>query len=83
MAAALAALICGFFWELWNIGSLARWHYAIPFVDRYPLFAMPLLGYGGYLPFGLICLAAGLPVMGRDKLFDLSLKGSAQSPRLR
>lgn len=83
MAATLAALICGFFWELWNIGSLARWHYAIPLVDRYPLFAMPLLGYGGYLPFGLICLAVGLPVMGRDNLLDPSLKGPAQSPRLR
>lgn len=64
MAAALAALICGFFWELWNINSLAQWRYAIPFVDRFHLFAMPLLGYGGYLPFGLECLLVGQPILG-------------------
>jgi hypothetical protein len=65
MAAALAALICGFFWELWNIYSLAQWRYTIPFVDRFHLFAMPLMGYGGYLPFGLECLVVGQPIMGK------------------
>lgn len=68
VSAALAALICGFFWELWNIGSLARWHYAIPYVDRYRIFAMPVLGYGGYLPFGLECLAVGVMVVGHRAL---------------
>ena len=58
---ALAALVCGFFWELWNWKSLAHWEYAIPFVHRFQLFEMPLLGYAGYLPFGLECAAvAGL-----------------------
>jgi hypothetical protein len=52
---ALAALVCGLFWELWNWGSLARWHYSIPFVQRFRLFEMPILGYGGYLPFGVAC----------------------------
>ncbi len=52
---ALAALICGFFWELWNAGSLAKWEYAIPYVHRFKLFEMPILGYSGYLPFGLEC----------------------------
>ncbi|VTR68727.1 conserved membrane hypothetical protein [Desulfosarcina cetonica] len=61
---ALAALICGFFWEMWNIHSLARWTYSIPFVQRFHLFAMPVLGYGGYPPFGLICLMAGMPLVG-------------------
>jgi len=56
--AALAALVCGLFWELWNAGSLARWEYAIPHVHRFEVFAMPLLGFAGYLPFGLQCLAA-------------------------
>ncbi len=54
--AALAALICGLFWELWNLGSLAHWEYAVPFVHRYQIFEMPLLGYAGYLPFGIECL---------------------------
>jgi hypothetical protein len=52
---ALAALVCGFFWELWNFGSLAKWHYSIPFVQRFELFEMPLLGYAGYIPFGVFC----------------------------
>jgi hypothetical protein len=60
-AAALAALICGFFWELWNVHSLARWRYAISYLHRFELFEMPVLGYAGYLPFGLQCaLAAGV-----------------------
>jgi hypothetical protein len=55
---ALAALICGFFWELWNASSLAHWEYSLPFVNRFRLFEMPALGYAGYLPFGVECLAA-------------------------
>lgn len=54
---ALSALVCGFFWELWNTNSLAKWEYTIPGVERFYLFEMPLLGYAGYLPFGLFCVA--------------------------
>lgn len=53
----LATLLCGFFWEMWNTYSLAHWHYAIPGVGRFYIFEMPLLGYAGYLPFGLFCVA--------------------------
>jgi hypothetical protein len=56
VSAALAALICGFFWEMWNFYSLAKWKYSIPFVHRFEIFEMPLLGYAGYLPFGLECM---------------------------
>lgn len=52
---ALAALVCGFFWEMWNSGSLAQWHYSIPYAQRFHIFEMPLLGYAGYLPFGVMC----------------------------
>jgi hypothetical protein len=52
---ALAALVCGFFWELWNSNSLAQWHYSIPYVQRFHVFEMPLLGYAGYLSFGVTC----------------------------
>jgi len=55
---ALAALVCGFFWELWNSGSLAQWHYSIPYAQRFHVFEMPLLGYAGYLPFGIMCALA-------------------------
>lgn len=56
-SAALAALICGFFWEMWNYYSLAKWMYSVPYVYRFKIFEMPVLGYMGYLPFGLECLA--------------------------
>ena len=55
MLLALAALICGFFWELWNFGSSPRWVYSVPYVNRFHLFAMPAVGYAGYLPFGPVC----------------------------
>ena len=55
LSLALAALVCGFFWELWNAGSSPRWAYAVPYVDRFHLFAMPAVGYAGYLPFGPVC----------------------------
>jgi hypothetical protein len=54
----MAALICGLFWEMWNYYSAAKWAYSIPFVDAFHLFEMPLLGYGGYIPFGLECVIA-------------------------
>ena len=59
VAAALAALLCGGFWEMWNYFSLAKWEYSIPLVHRFEIFEMPLLGYAGYLPFGLECAVIG------------------------
>ena len=59
IASILAALICGVFWEMWNYFSLAKWEYSIPFVHRFLIFEMPILGYAGYLPFGLECTVAG------------------------
>lgn len=57
--AAMAALICGGFWEMWNACSFAQWRYAIPYVGRFRIFEMPVLGYAGYLPFGLECAVVG------------------------
>lgn len=61
---ALSALFNGFFWELWNFGSahptepIANpnyWVYDVPYVNVIHLFSeMPLLGYFGYLAFGLM-----------------------------
>lgn len=56
---AAAALLCGLLWELWNYGSQAKWIYSIPSVQRFHLFEMPLLGYAGYLPFGVLCVVLG------------------------
>ena len=46
-------LVTGFFWEMWNYFAYPKWIYQIPFVQVGHLFEMPLLGYGGYLPFAL------------------------------
>jgi len=59
VSAGLAALICGGFWEMWNFYSLAKWVYRIPYVHRFEIFEMPVLGYAGYLPFGLECAVVG------------------------
>lgn len=57
----IAALVCGFFWELWNVNTVPKWIYDVP-LDAFGLaetpvswrlFEMPALGYGGYIPFGL------------------------------
>jgi hypothetical protein len=63
--AALSALLCGLCWEMWNSGSVVHWEYAIPSVHGFALFEMPLLGYAGYLPFGLECLAVATLVLPR------------------
>lgn len=53
VALGTGCLICGFFWELWNYYSYPKWVYQVPFVGFARVFEMPLLGYGGYLPFAL------------------------------
>ena len=59
VSAVLAATVCGALWEMWNYFCLAKWQYSIPYVHRYQIFEMPLLGYAGYLPFGLECAVVG------------------------
>lgn len=64
VSSSVAALICGFFWEMWNYYSLAKWIYSVPFVHRFSVFEMPVLGYAGYLPFGIECSVIGGMVLG-------------------
>jgi len=52
----LAAICCGFFWEMWNSQALPKWIYTIPLIESWHiphLFEMPVIGYSGYLPFGV------------------------------
>ncbi|PYK92087.1 MAG: hypothetical protein DME40_05645, partial [Verrucomicrobia bacterium] len=49
----VGALICGFFWEMWNYYSWPKWIYHTPGAQFLEVFEMPLLGYGGYVPFAL------------------------------
>lgn len=49
----LGGLVCGFFWETWNYYSFPKWIYHTPGTEFLRVFEMPLLGYGGYVPFAL------------------------------
>ena len=53
----IAALFCGFCWETWNFYSYAKWVYAVPWVHGFQVWEMPLIGFAGYLPFGVECAA--------------------------
>jgi len=63
---AIGTLFNGFFWEFWNFGSEwfhadrptnpNYWRYSVPYLDKFHIFSeMPLLGYFGYLFFGIGC----------------------------
>jgi hypothetical protein len=47
----LGVIITGLFWEMWNFFSYPKWVYTIQYVNYFHIFEMPILGYGGYLPF--------------------------------
>jgi hypothetical protein len=49
----LGVLLTAFFWEMWNYYSFPKWIYHLSWGDWLHIFEMPLLGYGGYLPFAL------------------------------
>ncbi len=49
----IGVLITAFFWEMWNYFAFPKWIYHIPWANCCHIFEMPLLGYGGYLPFAL------------------------------
>ena len=49
----LGVLLTAFFWEMWNYFSYPKWVYHVAWGNWLHIFEMPLLGYGGYLPFAL------------------------------
>jgi hypothetical protein len=49
----LGVLQTAFFWEMWNYLSFPKWIYHVSWGGGLHIFEMPLLGYGGYLPFAL------------------------------
>lgn len=49
----LGVLLTAFFWEMWNYYSYPKWIYQVAWGNWMHLFEMPLIGYGGYLPFAL------------------------------
>ena len=62
----------GFFWEMWNYFSYPKWIYHVAWGGWFHIFEMPLLGYGGYLPFALELYAIYHLVVGilKDKTGD-------------
>lgn len=69
---AVAALLCGFCWEMWNVFSAAHWIYTVPYTERWHVFAMPILGYTGYLPFGLEVYFVVCRLYGSDFVLPFS-----------
>ena len=77
LALSAAGLICGWFWEMWNVFAWPKWYYTVPFVGAYKIFEMPILGYSGYLPFALEVYAgyhflASLLPIGRVRVFPVT-----------
>ena len=60
----LGALMTAFFWEMWNYFSYPKWTYHVAWGNWLHVFEMPLLGYGGYLPFSLELYAFYHLIMG-------------------
>lgn len=58
-------LLTAFFWEMWNFYSYPKWIYSVPWGGCCKVFEMPLLGYGGYLPFALELYAVCALVSGK------------------
>ncbi|HRJ76342.1 MAG TPA: hypothetical protein PLX90_10100, partial [Anaerolineales bacterium] len=52
-----------------NYYSYPKWIYHVPYANWFYIFEMPLLGYGGYLPFALELYALYHLVI-RDKKSD-------------
>jgi hypothetical protein len=70
----LGTLTIGFWWECWNVYSLPKWVYTIPYVGFWKIFEMPFLGYFGYPFFGLIVFSYAsllLSLVGSDNLVRL------------
>ncbi len=53
----LAGLVCGLLWEMWNFRAGSKWVYTVPFVGRFKVFEMPVLGFLGFPPFAVTCAA--------------------------
>ncbi|MFK7692993.1 small-conductance mechanosensitive channel [Paenibacillus sp. HJGM_3] len=82
---AIATLFNGFFWEMWNFGSEwfhdsvptnpNYWKYSVPYLDKIHIYSeMPILGYYGYLFFGVNCWViwlTGAYVFKYDPGFEL------------
>lgn len=60
----MSGLFNGLCWEIWNSRSLpsnpSYWKYDIPYLNAWHIGEMPLVGFLGYIPFGVCCWAMWL-----------------------
>ena len=62
----ISGFLNGIFWETWNGISHSTvnpvnpsfWRYEVPFIDVAKIFEMPVLGFVGYVPFGVMAVVA-------------------------
>jgi hypothetical protein len=73
---AFGAVTCGFFWEMWNYYSYPKWIYHTPGAQFLHVFEMPLLGYGGYVPFALELCALKNFLWPRSPALRLEARGT-------
>ena len=77
------ALICGFFWEMWNYYSYPKWTYNLPYVNFLYIFEMPILGYLGYpfFAFELFAIYHFITGFSKNKNFNYLELSSRRSIR--
>ncbi len=80
-ALALATMICGFFWEMWNYYAMPKWYYTVPWVGFAKIFEMPAFGYFGYWPFGWELYALYHLFWGRLRRPPIALSVTSESGR--
>jgi len=68
IAVMIGSLCTGFWWEMWNFWSYPKWIYTIPYLGFGKIFEMPILGFGGYLFFGLIIWSYSVLVFSIAKM---------------
>ena len=78
---AIAGVICGWFWEMWNVQAMPKWTYSVPYVDFLRVWEMPILGYGGYIPFAfeIYALYALVLTLTRNSVLPRALAAAPQN----
>jgi len=46
--------LCGIVWEFFNYWAAAKWVYHVPYLSQIKIFEMPVLGFLGFGPFGIL-----------------------------
>jgi Domain of unknown function (DUF4332) len=77
----VAGLVCGVLWETWNAWARSKWIYTVPGASGLKVFEMPLLGFFGFPPFAVECLAVVSFVEARWPAGERSATAGAKARR--